>query len=34
MKNKDLFKGLNKKQLVFEDDKDDSSLLNESQLKS
>ncbi len=34
MKNKNLFKGLNKKQLVFEDDKDDSSLLNESQLKS
>jgi len=27
-------KKLNKKQLVFEDDKDDTSLLNESQLKS
>ena len=34
LKNKNLFKELNKKKLVFEGDKDDSSLLNESQLKS
>ena len=34
MKNKDLFKNLPKKQMVFEGDKDDSSLLDESQLKS
>tara|TARA_B110000438_G_scaffold16574_1_gene15527 strand:- start:1398 stop:3296 length:1899 start_codon:yes stop_codon:yes gene_type:complete len=34
MKNKDLFKNLPKKQMVFEGDKDDSSLLDESQLRS
>ena len=33
MKNKDIFKKLNKKQLVFENDKDDTKLLDESQLK-
>jgi hypothetical protein len=34
MKNKDLFKNLPKKRMVFEGDKDDSTLLDESQLKS
>ena len=29
LKNKDMFKKLNKKQLVFEQDKDDTSLLDE-----
>jgi len=33
LKNKDMFKNMNKKQLVFEHDKDDSSLLDENQLK-
>ncbi len=33
LKNKDIFKKLNKKQLVFEHDKDDTSLLDEKQLK-
>ena len=36
LKNKDIFKsleGLNKKQLIFEEDKDDTSLLDENQLK-
>ena len=33
MKNKDMFKKLNKKQLVFESDKDNTKLLDESQLK-
>jgi len=33
MKNRDIFKKLNKKQLVFEQDKDDTSLLDEKQLK-
>tara|TARA_B110000977_G_C10928209_1_gene435977 strand:+ start:1 stop:930 length:930 start_codon:yes stop_codon:yes gene_type:complete len=33
LKNKDMFKQLNKKQLVFERDKNDSALLDESQLK-
>ena len=33
LKNKDMFKKLNKKQLVFERDKDNSTLLDESQLK-
>ena len=33
LKNKDIFKQLNKKQLVFEQDKKDSTLLDESQLK-
>ena len=33
LKNKDMFKKINKKQLVFEDDRDDSKLLDESQLK-
>ena len=33
LKNKDMFKKLNKKQLVFERDKNDSTLLDESQLK-
>jgi hypothetical protein len=33
LRNKDMFKKLNKKQLVFEQDKDDSSLLDEKQLK-
>ncbi|MDB4489637.1 portal protein [bacterium] len=34
LKNKDIFKGLDKKQLIFEQDKTDSSLLDESRLKS
>jgi hypothetical protein len=34
LKNKDIFKGLDKKQLIFEQDKADSSLLDESRLKS
>ena len=36
LKNKDIFKELekNKKKLIFEEDKDDSSLLDDSQLKS
>ena len=34
LKNKDIFKSLNKKKLIFEEDKDDSKLLDESQLKS
>tara|TARA_R110002167_G_scaffold201210_4_gene404750 strand:- start:299 stop:2185 length:1887 start_codon:yes stop_codon:yes gene_type:complete len=34
LKNKDIFKSLNKKKLIFEEDKDDSTLLDESQLKS
>jgi hypothetical protein len=34
LKNKDIFKGLDKKQLIFEQDKVDSSLLDESRLKS
>ena len=33
LKNKDLFKGIKKKKLVFEENKNDSSLLDESQLK-
>jgi hypothetical protein len=33
LKNKDIFKKMNKKQLVFEQDKDDTSLLDENQLK-
>ena len=33
LKNKDMFKKMNKKQLVFEQDKDDTTLLDESQLK-
>jgi len=33
MKNKNMFKKLNKKQLVFENDKDNTTLLDESQLK-
>ena len=33
LKNKDMFKKMNKKQLVFEQDKDDSTLLDENQLK-
>jgi hypothetical protein len=33
LKNKDIFKKLNKKQLVFEHDKDNTSLLDEKQLK-
>ena len=33
LKNKDMFKKMNKKQLVFEHDKDDTSLLDEKQLK-
>ena len=33
LKNKDMFKKMNKKQLVFEQDKDDTSLLDENQLK-
>ena len=33
LKNKDIFKKMNKKQLVFEQDKDTSSLLDENQLK-
>ena len=34
LKNKDIFKSLNKKKLIFEEDKDDSTLLDDSQLKS
>ena len=34
LKNKDIFKSLNKKKLIFEEDKDDSKLLDDSQLKS
>ena len=33
LKNKDIFKSLDKKQLIFEQDKTDSSLLDESRLK-
>ena len=33
LKNKDMFKKMNKKQLVFEQDQDDTSLLDEKQLK-
>ena len=33
MKNKDMFKKINKKQLVFENNKTNSKLLDESQLK-
>ena len=33
LKNRDMFKKMNKKQLVFEQDKDDSTLLDENQLK-
>ena len=33
LKNKDMFKKMNKKQLVFEENKDDSNLLDEKQLK-
>jgi len=33
LKNKDLFKGIKKKKLVFERDEKDSNLLDESQLK-
>ena len=33
LKNKDMFKKMNKKQLVFEQDKDNTSLLDETQLK-
>ena len=33
LKNKDMFKALDKKKLIFEDDKDDTSLLDEKQLK-
>jgi hypothetical protein len=33
LKNKDMFKKMNKKQLVFEQDKDNTSLLDENQLK-
>ena len=33
LKNKHLFESLNKKQLVFDQDKDNTSLLDESQLK-
>ena len=34
LKNKDIFKSLNIKKLIFEEDKDDSKLLDDSQLKS
>ena len=34
LKNKEIFKSLNKKKLIFEEDKNTSSLLDESQLKS
>jgi hypothetical protein len=34
LKNKDMFKSLNKKKLIFEGDDDKSSLLDESQLRS
>ena len=33
LKNKDIFKSLSKKKLIFEEDKDNSNLLDESQLK-
>jgi hypothetical protein len=33
LKNLDMFKSLNKKKLIFEEDKDDTSLLDEKQLK-
>jgi len=33
LKNKDIFKKMNKKQLVFEQNQDDTSLLDEKQLK-
>ncbi len=33
LKNLDMFKKLNKKKLIFEENKDDSSLLDENQLK-
>jgi hypothetical protein len=33
LKNKDMFKKLDGKKLIFEEDKDDSKLLDESQLK-
>ena len=33
LKNKDMFKELNKKKLIFEEDKDNTSLLDENQLK-
>lgn len=33
LKNRDIFKKMNKKQLVFEQDRDDTSLLDENQLK-
>ena len=33
LKNKEMFRKMNKKQLVFEQDQDDSKLLDESQLK-
>ena len=33
LKNKEMFQKINKKQLVFEQDQDDSKLLDESQLK-
>ena len=34
LKNKDMFKSINKKKLIFEEDENTSSLLDESQLKS
>ncbi len=34
LKNKDIFKSMNEKKLIFEEDKDDSKLLDDSQLKS
>ena len=33
LKNLDMFKKLNSKKLIFEEDKDDTSLLDETQLK-
>ena len=33
LKNKDIFKKMNKKKLVFEQDVDDTSILDENQLK-
>ena len=33
LKNKDMFKKINQKRLIFEEDKDTSSLLDENQLK-
>ena len=33
LKNKDMFKKMNEKVLIFEQDKDDSTLLDEKQLK-